>query len=267
MTKTFMNVIGALAVVVAATAQGQLSAEQQKCVAVVNKDTAKVLKTQSKLGLNCVKNASATAEACMALDADGKVQRAIDKAVAHDGALCLDPPAFAYLPAGTAAAVSIQVSTDMIRDVVGTPVESGLYSCASNLDECRCQQKVIGRVGKMLDSATRIFVKCKRVALLSATSAADVADCVTNASNSLSIAADPKGALAKRRGLLNATLSKYCPNSLANDPFAGGRCPGADGPTGADCFKTRALCRACLLASGADNLAIDCGTWLATACP
>ncbi|HSP96692.1 MAG TPA: hypothetical protein VL049_05545, partial [Candidatus Dormibacteraeota bacterium] len=131
MTKAFPNVIGALAVVVAATAQGQLSADQQKCVAVRNKDTAKVLKTQSKLGLTCVKNASATAEACMALDADGKVQVAIDKSVAHDGALCLDPPAFAYLPAGTTAAVAIQVSTDMIRDVVGNPVESGVGSCAA----------------------------------------------------------------------------------------------------------------------------------------
>src|SRR5512147_2611908 len=153
MTKMFMNVIGALAVVVAATAQGQLSAEQQKCVAVVNKDMAKVLKTQSKLGLDCVRNASATAEACMALDADGKVQHAIDKAVAHDGALCLDPPAFAYLSAGTAAAVAIQASTDMIRDVVGNPIESGVGSCAAKSAECLCQQKVIGRVGKMLDTA------------------------------------------------------------------------------------------------------------------
>jgi hypothetical protein len=155
----------------------------------------------------------------------------------------------------------------MIRDVVGTPVESGLYSCASNPEECRCQQKVVGRVGKMLDSATRIFIKCKRDALSFATSAADVADCVTNAGNSLSIAADPKGALAKRRGQLVATLAKYCPNSLANDPFAAGQCPGADGPTGADCLKARALCRACLLASGADDLSIDCSAWLAAPCP
>ena len=160
----------------------------------------KVLKTQNNLGLKCVKYASATAESCMALDDGGKVQSAIDKAVDHDAGYCLDPPTFAYLGAGTAAAVAVQVSTDMIRDVVGNPVESGLYSCASNPEECRCQQKVVGRVGKMLDSATRIFIKCKRVALSSATSAADVADCVTNGANSLSIDADPKGALAKTQG-------------------------------------------------------------------
>jgi hypothetical protein len=265
MTKSFMSVIGALAMLGAVAAQGQLSAEQQKCVAVVNKDTAKVLATQNKLASSCVKVASATAEACIALDADGKVQTAIDKAVAHDAALCLDPPAFAYLTAGTAAAVAVQVSTDTVRDVVGNPIDGGLYPCLSNPGECRCQQKVINRVGKMLDSATRIFVKCKRVALLSATSAADIADCVTNAANALSIAADPKGALAKRRGLLNATLAKYC-NGLQNDPFAGGQCPGASGPTGADCFKSRALCRACQLASGADGLGIDCDAWSGTTC-
>lgn len=262
--KNLMSVIGALAVLGVGAAQGQLSAEQQKCVAVVNKDAIKVLSTQSKLALTCAKRAPTMAEACIAADADGKVQRAVDKALAHDAAYCLDPPAFAYLTAGTAAAVAKQVSTDAVRDVVGSPIDSGL-ACTSSPDECFCQLRVISKVGKMLDAANKLFVKCKRVALATATAAADVAACVTDGGNPLSLESDPKGTIAKRRGQIVATLAKYC-NALSSDPFVGGACPGANGPTGADCLRDRVLCRACQFASEADGLGIDCNAWSGSNC-
>jgi hypothetical protein len=181
--------------------------------------------------------------------------------LAHEADGCFDPPAFAYLGAGTAAAVAVQTSKDMFRDVVGSPV-----SCSGDPGECLCQLKTIRRLVKMLDTAGKIFVKCKRSVLPSATSPVDIADCVTNPANALSIAADPKGKLAKRRGKLVATLQQYCDPPLPNDPFAGGECPGASGPTGADCFRDRVLCRACLMASGADDLGIDCSAWLGGSC-
>jgi hypothetical protein len=266
--RRILSAIGALAALAVTTAQAQLSDDQRKCVYTINKDAIKVQATQSKVGVLCVKEAPATAEACMASDPTLKVQAKITRALEDDARRCMDPPAFAYLGAGTAAAVAVQTSKDLFRDVFGNPVEDGLYACDTHRSECACQQHVINRVAKTLDAASRIFVRCKGGALkLGATSAAQIADCVTDPANELSIAADPKGKLARRRGLLIATLSKYCQPPPPNDPFGSGLCPGASGPAGADCLKTRVLCRACEMAKGADGLAIDCSAWLGTSCP
>lgn len=272
----YVCALGALALAGAAQAAPQGKA-QQSCINTINKDTINVLAAQAKLGAGCVKDAVKTgsdAEVCMAADAKSKVSSKVTKTSSDETKKCaITPlPEFAYLSAGTAAAAAVQAGKDIVRDVFGDPVS--LYLCDTHPAECLCQRQTISRVVGTINAAAKIFVRCKKAALAighdpfttGAASAADIAECVTNASIGLSVAGDPKGAIAKTRGKTVSTLAQFC-NNVPNDPFASGQCPGANGPTGADCLRDRALCRFCQLANAADGLGIDCTAFSGTTCP
>jgi hypothetical protein len=280
MLRGFANVLCSGVLLCAAAAWGQPQGNgQQGCINKINKDTIKVHAAQGKLNAACIKDAvkvGSDAEACIAADGKGKVAGKRAKTVEDEMKKCvsLNPqPAFAYTSATIANDAAEQAEQNLIHDVFGSPsVNPGLFSCDTNPAECLCQRQGIDRVEKLFRAVSKLFVKCKKLALaighdpfmMGAASPSDIADCVTNAGIGVSVAADTKGKVADATGQLSATLSQFC---TVGGEFNGGACTGLSGNLLVDCLANHTKCRFCQMVNGADALTIDCGMFSAITCP
>lgn len=267
----------------AAVAQPQGNAEQ-KCINKINKGVSKVHAAQGKLNSGCIKDAVnekiPDADACIAADPKGKVAGKKAKLEADDLKACASAsPDFGYTSGVFAGSAAAQAELDLIHDLYGNPVQSGLYICDTNPAECLCQRQVNGRVNKLFRAMSKIFLKCKNPALaigkdpfpMGASSAADLAQCISNAGVGLSVQADTKGKVSAGTQQLQDTAQQFC-FTTSNNEFAGGVCNGFDGnPAGlAQCIRDRVECRFCNMYKAADALGagIDCAAWSGAAgCP
>jgi hypothetical protein len=263
--------------VASAQPQGNL---QQKCINKINKDMIKVQAAQGKLNAGCVKDAVKTgsnAETCLAADAKMKVATKRAKTVSDETKKCtglMPAPAFAFTGAANQNDAAEQAAKDLVHDVFGSPVDSGLFLCDTNPTECLCQRQTIDRVEKLSRAISKIFVKCKNQALaighdpfpVGAASASDVADCLTNASttNGLSVQADTKGKVADATTQLSDTITNFC---TVGGEFDAGVCTGLSGNPLVACLAQRVKCRSCLMLNDGDGLANNCSMWSGTTCP
>lgn len=266
----------------AAAAQPQGNA-QQKCINKINKGVTKVQAAQGKLNSGCMKDAVnekvPNADACFLADAKGKVSGKQTKLVADDSKHCGTTPGFAYTGGVFAGTTAAQAELDLVGDVYGSPVQANLFLCDTNPAECMCQRQVNGRINKLFRAMSKTFIKCKKAALAigkdpfatGAASAADLAQCISNASVGLSVQADTKGKVASGTTQLVATATNFC-FKTPNNEFGGGACSAFNGnPSGlANCLVDRIQCRFCNMFKAADALGagIDCAAWSgAAACP
>src|SRR6185369_6648157 len=150
-----------------ATAQPQGN-QQQKCINKINKGASKVQAAQGKANAGCIKDAvlkGTMAEPCIIDDPKDKVEGKQAKLNDDDMKNCTDTPDFGYTSGTFAGTTAYQAEVNLIHDIYGNPVDSGLYSCDTNPAECLCQRQVDGRIEKLFRAMSKIFLKCKNPAL------------------------------------------------------------------------------------------------------
>lgn len=243
----------ALALALGAPALAQQSKSQQACINALNKDAAKVGKAQGKENVACVKLGlkEPPAPNCPSADLKQKVARKTFKAVDDDVARCMPgTPDFAYTSGGAASAAYQQAELDLLADVFGSIDLSSTISTSKTTGGC--QVAVIKDVERISAAAAKGFVKCKKGAIKGdAVAVAAIAACVGND-------ADAKVATAATK--LATDITARCGAVAINTAFPG-VCAGSTTPGDlAACLTTRARCRMCLAANGADNLTADCDT-------
>ena len=257
-----------------ATAQPQGN-QQQKCINKINKGASKVHAAQGKANSGCIKDAvlkGTMAEPCILDDPKDKVEGKQTKLNDDDAKNCTVTPDFGYTGGVFAGTTAYQAEVNLIHDIYGNPVDSGLYGCDTNPAECLCQRQVDGRIEKLFRAMSKIFLKCKNPALAigkdpfptGASGPGDLAQCITNGAIPLSVQADTKQKVADGTQQLQDTAGQFC-YTTANDEFGNGACAGFSGnPAGlASCLRDQVECRFCQLYKAADALggSINCATW------
>jgi hypothetical protein len=235
---------------------------QQACLNAVNKNGAAVAKTQGKENVGCVKAAGKTgptgAQACLTLDAKGKVAKAKGKTTAAETKSCGTPPSFGYTSAAAANTAAQQASLDLTADVYGANLDAALVSCTTDKAKCACQQKVSKDVEALAAVKFATFVGCKKSALKAgANASAALANCVSDGGTVGSIAADSKGKIAKSIGKLNADIVKVCDTPGVTGAFPGD-CTALSGAALGTCLDTQVECRVCQAINEMDGLFVNC---------
>jgi pimeloyl-ACP methyl ester carboxylesterase len=261
----------ALALLLCATsAAAQLDGDQQKCVNTLNKNAAKLAKTQGKENVACLKAAGGgklpvgqSADECLLADGKGKLaalQAAITDAAAD---LCTtNPPSFG-LPGGTTATVINGVvrdqSLNLLADVFGASLSTAAISCATDKPGCQCQQAIAKAYEKLAATELKLFLGCKKATLKAgAAASAALEDCVDSGSEPNSIAADSKGKVAKKHTKLTDAVVKKCAAPVNTALAAPGACSGKTGAALGDCVADLVDCRVCLTLNLTDGLSVDC---------
>lgn len=254
-------------------AQAQVqSKDAQACIDTLNQDGAAVALQQAKEALACLTTAGkgklvGSADACLTADAKGRIAGKRQKTVDDDTARCTIPPDFAYAGAAAANDAAVSGAIGLLSDLVGAPLDTAVIACVDDADACRCQQQVAKSAHGLAAAQRTAFVKCTRDALrvrkqpfpAGATSAADVAACVSDASIPTSIAGGGKGAIPRQSAKLADAIAKKCaaPGVTAT-AFDGGLCSGKTGTALASCIESLVACRVCETVKSTDALSLAC---------
>lgn len=254
--------------VASAQVQGK---QQQKCINRINKAATQVQAAQARNNQTCVSDFvlnGGDAEQCVVGDLQGRIELARGKLEAEEDKSCIpgQMPNFAYSNGVYAGSAAAQAEIDLVHDLYGQPVDNGLLLCAENVDGCKCQRQISKRAAKLSAALGKVFLKCKQARLAGtkgfiqpATMASQIAGCVDDLNNNLSVASDPRGRISKASGSLFKALDSYCFHSIDNEfPGACGSYQN-DASGMAACIERRTKCRFCRMVKAVDNLpAIDC---------
>ena len=233
--------------------------EQQNCINALNKNLAKVAKTQGKSSCDCVKNfakgqslaPAATLETCLSADRKGKVAKAQSKTESDESKSCSGSiPAFGSTDSATVNAAAIQKELDLIHDVFGSDLELVIVPEADDKADSKCQQAAAKTLKKCQDAKLKDFNSCKKNGLQdgSIQSFVDLQGCM---------GANLKGKVTKAcETKLDGTITSKCGglNLAALFPGCGTGDPGALG----DCLDRLVECRVCKALNAADALSRDC---------
>jgi hypothetical protein len=263
------SVLVAVIVACAPAAEAQLTRDQQKCVRALNKGLAKTAAAVGKETLGCIQDHNqgdvSDIPACVDDDANDKIARASGKVVLDfdrrcvgidgDGAPLL-PPALAT-DDGTVVASAVANGRRMLTAIYGPDVDAAALTEAEDETGARCQAAVAKRLLKCRDTALKEFNRCKKEALETATTAAELAPCVL---------ADPKEKIARACDLTDGTtvdkvrqdLTRKCVAQGADLTVAFPQCGAGDVETVHACLEEPVECAACLAMNAADDLEADC---------
>lgn len=282
--------IGALlAVVVPGAAWAELPKAEQICINKINSDGVKVQAAQLKVNDGCIKDAvknqltpGPTANTCIDADPKGQVSKKRQSTVTDITKKCGTTPSIFFAGATATNDAAEDTAKALARDVFG-PTLGALQSCDTNANECACQVKVSNRLSKMTRAMSKIWLQCKKAAMVGskdpfvptgAVSNAELEQCVTNAAlaGGLSVAADNKGKIASAKAQLKTSAEQFCAKGSV-DEFAGGACAGFSTPPTLDsaglanCMEAHAKCRFCEMVNQTDLLSVDCDAWTGITCP
>ncbi len=247
-----------------AAAQVQSDA-QMKCINTLNSGSAKVDKAQAKENALCLKKAGdgtlvGGVDACLIADANDKVGGAITKILAAEMDKCGALPGFAYTGAASVGAAARQGELKLMMDLFGASLDPAVVSCATNEDQCKCQRAILKKAASLLGLKHKIFNKCKKAILATATSAADVAKCVNDSMTAASIkaAAAVDGKVDKAVLKLGTAIVKSCDTPGVTAGSFPGACTGESGTSLRDCVDKIVECRVCQVLNDADGLSVPC---------
>jgi len=265
-TRWFTIPFAAVVLLGAAPGRAQLTKLQQGCVGGVATGGAKLGKAQGNENLACLEAAGAgtltgTVRSCQMADTRGRLAKARARTLAHETRRCPPPPPpFAYTAGERTNEVAQRGEVVVVDDLFGLPADSALALCATDPARCRCQRQVHRRVEKITRAAAAAFVRCEKRLLRTASSAAQVAACVSDSATpgSLAAARGPGGRIASQVTRLGSTIAAAC-DALgpAANPFPGA-CAALSGTALRDCLEARASCRVCQTINGANDLDADC---------
>lgn len=263
-----VSTLAAAALLIAAAApvaaQPQ-SPDQQKCLNALNKDGAAVAKAQGLENVGCIKAGGlgklvGTAQACLTADSKNKVGKKKAKTGSDLTKFCggAAEPDYGFTSALTVNTAAGDAEVDLVAEVFGADLDAGLASCSSNKSDCLCQQRAAKAIEGVMAAKFGEFVKCKKASLKAPTSESvgDIVDCVSNAGKAGSVAADSKGKIDKKLGVLASTLTKFCGDEGDALP---GDCSGETASALVACLDARIECQVCLAIKGMDDLDdLDC---------
>jgi cysteine-rich repeat protein len=239
-----------------------LDKDQQKCVNEVNKQAAKIAKTQNKESTKCLKDKSkgkvADFDACLIGDLKGKVQKAKDKAAAGQGKKCnqADLPTFGFIDdiAGVqASAMNGPIALDAV--LFGSPGD-GAIAPKSDKVGSQCQGIVLKSATKVYDTIWSELNKSKKQAIKGTKN-------VTAATNDDELTAALRGTfttskkLAKAVQKLNDKPVKKCEGGNPATLFPGD-CTNAQIGDVLTCVTQQTTCLACTSYNEVDGVSIDC---------
>ena len=230
--------------------------DQQKCILGLNKNMAKVAKTQGKDICACIKDGSkgklvGTIEDCTTADTKGKVANATAKTISKASSDCTPPPDFGPSDPNAVNQAAITKELDLIHDLFGTDLDLAIVD-SSDKDGAKCQQGTAKQLKKCQDAKLKAFNACKKAGLKDAT----IHDALTLAA---CMGQDPDGKIEKDCVTkLVDKVGKSC-SGLDYASLFPGECSGEATLTDFEsCIELRVECRVCLGLNAADNLARDC---------
>jgi cysteine-rich repeat protein len=251
-----------------ASAQPSLSKNDQKCVNEINKNVAKVVKTQAGDIKDCIKNGSKgklgaqSIEECITSDPKGKVQKATGSLSAKVESKCAVPPVFPFIDTSDTAdmnARAIQEDLSLIHWIFGTDLDAVIVPQEGETKAAsKCQNALVKDVLKCQDTKLKAYNACKKNKLKGkGTSAATSAHelelaCLHDAATGG--IPDGKGKLA---GVcvtkLDDDIGKKCGGQDLDTLFPG--CEAEDLQT---CLDQKIECEVCLLLDQVDGLRRNC---------
>ena len=264
-TSTSRRLVGLLAVLLAATMLSARPAESAalgkgdiKCVGKMTKQVRTVAKTQNKEAANCLQNAAkgkvASAQDCIDNDASGKLGIQTAKTTAFAGALCESLPAYGFTGASELNTAATSEELALLADILGDDLDAAIVSGATQIRGTKCQKSIMKAWGKLSQTGIKLYEKCQKLGLKSATnpieSAADLAACVNE------LATDPSGKFAKLASKIDKAVSSVCADQDFGAMFPGD-CPGNGF---SDCVTERVLCRTCRMIGQFAGTEPDCDT-------
>jgi cysteine-rich repeat protein len=242
--------------------------EQQKCILELNKNFAKVAKTQGTEISKCIKDGSKdklvgqSIEQCTTADNGGKVaqatQKTIDKAADKCASDPNDPafPDFGVTDPNTVNRIAIQTELALIHEIFGFDLDEAIFSHDGETKAAsKCQQLVADSVRKCQDAKLKEFNRCTKEGLKdeSIQSSLDLQACM---------GVDPKGNIAKAcdpvSGTIPSKIDKKCVGKGVDLLGAFASCDTDDPGELATCLDQIVECQVCLALNEADALDRDC---------
>jgi hypothetical protein len=250
--RTLAAVAGAL--VISLCWSSGASAQTAACIAGMNKAGAKLAAVAQAEAPECISRGQhlelppgMSVQDCLTADLRGRVAGAGARLSRVDAGKCAPPPAFGYAGAATVDAAARQLAVDVIADLIGSDLATGMNTV-------RCQSRVLRNTAKLTAAQLREFLLCKKAGLVGGTitDAASLAGCLA------ALDADPHQKIDHARQKLATDDARHCLN-YDHDPLFPGYC--AFAPSFLPCVEVRARCRVCEALNRMDVLAMDCETF------
>jgi hypothetical protein len=257
--------IGAIEVMAAAT---PLTKGQQMCVNEMNKNGAKVNKTQLKQNERCMKDFQKeklippmTFDSCMAVDRKDKLLRAWRRTVTRENAKCasLDvPPHFAYTDSATVNGAAEDGALMLTYAIFGGPpvLDANLVTKADDKDTAKCQLEMLKRANKLENTVLKEVNKAKKRALKDEAVGSDAA-----LEAKLQAVLSSNGKINRAQRMLAKRVDRKCAALQAHpDEIFPGKCSEGDPSLGEveACVIAAARCEACAKINAFDDLDLDC---------
>jgi cysteine-rich repeat protein len=242
-------------------AAAQVSKEDRNCISTFNKGIRQVAKTHGKIVRKCLSSfasgtlTAATPEACIAADAGGKLQNAVDKAVEKINRKCAAGfPAFGTSSVSPALGRAILAQFDLMHGSIGPDLDLDLIADA---DDASCQAKVGAALIKCEDTRLKEFLKCKKKGLKSG----QIVDAASLAATCLGTLNNPQPDDSNRIALqcvtkIADTAAAHCSDTDIQQAFDG--CNAADPSSLGSCLSSESACQVCRLLNDVDSMARDC---------
>ncbi|MEO2137719.1 MAG: hypothetical protein ABGY28_09725 [bacterium] len=227
---------------------------QRRCIVKMNKSLFKVAKTRAKLERVCFKNAQSgivvDLAACAAADTKSKLANAIAGSV-KAAQRCKQTPSFGYSTPAVVNAAAVAGQFALSQSLFGNLLDNWDASGAgAQADVASCRLEAQVKLARVLLTSIKEFNKCKSRRLKTDVRSADqLARFCMDA-----VAASTR--VARVGDKFASNIESGCGTGLPDATVFPGRCGSENSP--ADCSKTAAACRACLMLNAADKLDRDC---------
>jgi len=240
---------------------------QQKCLAAMSKDAAKMAKTSGKDVLSCIKDGSnerlvaTDIEACSGADRRGKIAKAGEKTDRDFGKSCSGVASdgfrryasFGVTDAPTTNAAAETRPRDYLHDVFGPDLDAAVVLRSVDSTGSKCQQTLAKDGLRCVDTILKEFGRCEKLGLALGTilGRPGLDGCAGD---------DTRGKIAKVCdpvvGKIGKDLVKRCAALDLVAMFPG--CATAGPAQAAFCLSSGASCRSCRLLREAKQMGNDC---------
>jgi hypothetical protein len=251
--------------------------QQWKCIVTLNKNFAKVAKTQGKEIGKCIKNGSKekltvpTIEDCLTADSKQKVADAMAKTETKAAQDCdpNDPPNFGATDPNNVNKVAVDKELDLIHAIFGSDLDDAIVkqgdpNTPNAKDKSKCQIDAAKAVQKCQDTKLKEFNKCKKNGLKGQTDPLKVPDPNDSPFDDggdlgACMGFDPKLKIDKSCNVkLFDKLDKKCKNLEIATLFPGECSGAADLEALRPCLDRLVECEVCKALNQADALNRDC---------
>jgi pimeloyl-ACP methyl ester carboxylesterase len=241
--------------------------QQQKCITSLSSAAAALAKARAAEDARCLEtNAKGglteSLRSCMVRDSKGKLAKQVGKLEQVVAETCsgAGEPDFGI---GTGAPgrvihAAAAAATGVTLDLLSENLFATALSCDLDKKGCACQEAAVKGLAGLANAQLATFGRCAKGALKDGISTSDELEgCLDDPAVASSVAADPKGKLAKKATKLGKTLDKRCRDVLSPSALPG-QCAGLEGEPRGVCAGEIARCRACLSLNATHGLAADC---------